>query len=156
MPPTTRTTTSALPEAIQAHFDGARASLAQDHTMPNLASLVIATRKARGDLSQMGLGTNRTKDGKAKLVTDGTTPADLQSGAKGRLKSGWFSLIANIEQGGRRGDVPDAFVQYIAKVSGVSQARVKELVAEDDKVRAAQAKANEPKTPATANAGSGS
>lgn len=149
MPAPTRQATTGLPEALQTHYEAARAGLPQDHPMPSLAALCIAIRKANGGLSQTALGANRAKDGKGKLVPDAQTPADGSSSAKGHLKAGWFSMIANVEQGGRRGDLPDAFVEYIAKVAKVSQATVKNLVAEDEKVRAAQAKANESRTPAT-------
>lgn len=157
MPPTTRqpataptaTSGSKLPEAIQAQFDGARASLASDHTMPNLAALIIAVRKWKGGLSQMSLGKNRVGNTNEKVFADVQTPADLPSGSKGRLTSGFFSLIANIEQGGRKTTVPEEFLVYLSKVSGVSQARVKELVAEDDKARAALAEAAAKKETAT-------
>lgn len=159
MPPTTRqptasaTTTSGskLPEAIQAQFDGARASLDDGHTMPNLAALTIAVRKSKGGLSQMSLGKNRVGSTNEKVFADAQTPMDLPSGSKGHLNSGWFSLIANIEQGGRKTTIPEEFVVYLAKVSGVSQARVKELVAEDTKVATALAEAAKSKTTTPAN-----
>ena len=130
---------------IESQLEGARAEVTKnaEHPMPNLGALLIATRKGLG-VSQMQLGTNRGTDGKP-LSQGAQTPADLAQGSKGRLKSGYFSLIANIEQGGRRTAVPEAFVAYVAKVTGATQAGVRSLVEEDDKVRTAAAQASEAK-----------
>lgn len=135
-------------------IDTARESVAAkngSHTMPALAALVSAARKVGGDVSQMSLGTNKTKEGKA-IVPNLKTPADTRSGEKGALKSGWFSLIANIEQGGRKTAIPSEFVTYLSTFLGVSEDVVTGAINEDAEAATALAKANEAKTPAPANA----
>jgi hypothetical protein len=121
----------------------AAASLPAGHRTPNLAAALLAVRTA-SKLSQMQLGTNRRA---GVAITDGLrTPAQLLSSDKAHLKSGWFSVIANVEQGGRKLPVPEAFVAYVADVLGhADTALVVAAIAEDAKLAEAAVKANTPK-----------
>lgn len=118
----------------------------KDHATPNLGALVLATRTALG-VSQMQLGRNQAKGG-GKIVSDAKTPDTLGEKDKGHRKSGWFSHVANIEQGGRKTPIDPAFVAYLAAAAQVPATQVEALVAEDAKLRTASSQANA--TPANA------
>lgn len=131
----------AFSTAFAARIESMRA--AQDHRTPNLGALVRATRTARGEISQMQLGLNKGKDN-AALVKGQSTPAERGEKDKGYNKSGWFSLVANVEQGGRKTAIPTDFVGYIAALAEVPVSAVEALVAEDAKLRTASESANTP------------
>lgn len=120
------------------------------HTTPGLAAVVRATRTVLGGISQMQLGKNRGPKNE-RYAKDAKTPADLNEGTKGAKKSGWFSLIANVEQGGRKTTIPSEFITYLAAVIGGDAEQLQALVDEDSKLlKAANAPAPEPE-PATAS-----
>lgn len=141
---------SKLGEAFTTAFAAVSTKLrdVQEHATPNLGALVRATRTARGEISQMQLGLNKGKDGKA-IAVDGSnkalpTPAAMGEKDKGYKKSGWFSLIANVEQGGRKTTIPPEFVTYIAAAAQVPVSQVEALVAADVALRSAATEANTP------------
>jgi len=142
-PATVKAPTSKLGEAFTTAFATRVASMTADesHSTPSLGALVRATRTARGEISQMQLGTNKGKDG-SPLIKGLKTPADLGEKDKGHKKSGWFSHVANIEQGGRKTPVDPAFVAYIAALAEVPASQVEALVAEDARLRSASTEAN--------------
>lgn len=142
--PAVKAPTSKLGEAFATAYAARLDAMRKEdgHTTPNLGALVRATRTARGEISQMQLGLNR-KDGKP-LVAGQKTPADSGEKDKGHKKSGWFSLIANVEQGGRKTTIPVEFVAYIAALADVPVREVEALVAEDAKLRTASETANTP------------
>jgi transcriptional regulator with XRE-family HTH domain len=140
---TPKAPTSKLGEAFSTAYAARIVTMRADseHSTPNLGALVRSTRTALGEISQMQLGTNKGKDGK-ELVKGLQTPAALGEKDKGHRKSGWFSHVANIEQGGRKTPVDPAFVQYIAAVAQVPVSQVEALVAEDASLRTASTEAN--------------
>jgi hypothetical protein len=113
-----------------------------DHSTPALAALVRATRQSLGDISQMQLGMNQTKVIGTPIVKGLATPASSADSEKGHKKSGWFSLIANVEQGGRKTAIPSEFVAYLAAVAQVDVTVVSSAVEEDAKLRVAATEAN--------------
>jgi hypothetical protein len=115
-----------------------------DHSTPNLAAIVRATRQSLGDISQMQLGRNENKTAGSKLDKSLTTPASLASSEKGHKKSGWFSLVANVEQGGRKTAIPAEFVTYLAAVAQLDESVVQSAVDEDKALAAASTAANAP------------
>lgn len=143
------TITTRLGDAFVTAYEATRSKMAgaTEHGSPSLAAFVLALRAALGGVSQMQLGTNRGKDNKP-LVKGVETPASLAEGVKGRKKSGWFSLIANVEQGGRKTAIPPEFVAYLAAISDASVESIQALVAEDGKVAEVAVEANE-ETPAS-------
>lgn len=107
-----------------------------DHSMPNLAALVHAVRSA-ANLSQMALGRNRHEKDNKRIFADLRTPSDLPENHPKFLYKGWFSLIANIEQGGRKGPIPAEFVTYLANVLEKDESFVLAAIAEDARLFAA-------------------
>jgi hypothetical protein len=106
-----------------------------EHVWPNLAAIVGAVRKAR-NVSQMELGTNRAKKDNAVIFRNSdnsalAVPSDLHRDDRNYRKSGHFSLIANIEQGGRKSTIPSEFVAYLAACSGLSVSTIEAAIAED-------------------------
>jgi hypothetical protein len=116
-----------------------------DHSTPALAAIVRATRQSLGDISQMQLGMNTNKTPGSHLVKGLATPASSASSEKGHKKSGWFSLIANVEQGGRKTPIPTEFVTYLAAVALLDEKVVADAVASDAALRVAAVEANAPK-----------
>lgn len=126
-------------EGFSDAFKAEAERISPEHSLPHLAVLVLATR-ATLKVSQMELGRNKRKDNTA--IRKGLpTPADSASGTKGHRKSGWFSLIANVEQGGRKTVIPEDFVTYMAGILEVKPEVVAALVAEDTKLAQAAAPA---------------
>jgi hypothetical protein len=126
-----------LDAVFSAFLTSALASLSirTGHLWPNLAAIVTAVRNANS-ASQMELGQNRACKTNARIFTDSKgkaylTPMDIPTGAKGHLKSGYFSLIANVTQGNRKTTIPTDFVQYLADCSGLSVETINRAIAED-------------------------
>lgn len=86
-----------------------------DHVWPNLAAIVKFVRIVR-NASQMEIGRNRTKKSNERLFAGLSVPSDLHRNDPKYRVSGYFSLIANIEQGGRKTAIPSDFVTYMANV----------------------------------------
>lgn len=105
------------------------------HVWPNLAAIVGFVRKVH-NVSQTEMGANRAKKTNQPIFrqTDGK-PVKVDNS----LKMGWFSLIANIEQGGRKTDIPAAFVTYLSAVSGLSESVINDAIAEDAALSTASA-----------------
>lgn len=110
-------------------------SARSEHNAPNMAVLLLSIRKSR-NVSQMELGTNRArKDGSS--LFDGI---DYLIPVGNR--SGFFSLIANIEQGGRKSEVSSDFLQFVANILNVPVQVVIDANAEDAAIRTAFAAKN--------------
>lgn len=101
-----------------------------DHSMPNLAALLRAVRMA-GMVSQMEFGRNRHEKTNSRIWSELSVPSDLPRNHPRFLNKGWFSLIANIEQGGRKGPIPAEFVTYVANVLERDESFVLAAIAED-------------------------
>lgn len=123
------------------------------HVLPNLAAIVRAVRLAR-NLSQMEMGTNRTKKDNRRIFDDVSVPSDLHRNDRNHRKSGYFSLIANIEQGGRKTAIPSDFVTYLAAVSGLSVSTVNAAIAEDAALSTAMVESNPVVAESTTTVGS--
>lgn len=107
-----------------------------DHSMPNLAALLKAVRMA-GNVSQMEFGRNRHEKDNRKVWAELSVPSDLHRNHPKFLNKGWFSLIANIEQGGRKGPIPAEFVKYVADVLEKPETFVLAAIEEDARLYAA-------------------
>ena len=117
------------------------------HVMPHLAAIVRAVRLA-SNVSQMEMGTNRHKKDNRPIWTGVSVPSDLSPIEKNYRKAGYFSLIANIEQGGRKTPIPADFVVFLATVSGLAEYVINDAIAEDAALSTASA-ANNPVQPET-------
>lgn len=127
------------------------------HTSPNMAVLTYMVRKSR-NVSQMEMGRNRTDESTDPLFTELTDFVRYQpvlddkgnlvgkqhiwTVDNGQTVSGYFSLIAHIEQGKSQTVVPFGFMQYVAKLLNIDVSIVESAYAEDVKVRAAFTKSN--------------
>lgn len=107
-----------------------------DHACPNLAALVKAVRMA-ANASQMEFGLNRRVKTNGRIWDGITVPSDLPRNHPKYLNKGWFSLIANIEQGGRKTPVPSDFVTFLANVLDRDEKFVLDAIAQDDRLSAA-------------------
>lgn len=138
---------SGLDENLRVFLLSAALSLSAriDHVLPNLAAIVRAVRLA-ANVSQMEMGTNRHKKTNSRIWSDVTVPSDFHRDDRNHRKSGYFSLIANIEQGGRKTAIPSDFVQFLADVSGLTTDVVNAAIAEDAALSTAMS-ANNPVVP---------
>jgi hypothetical protein len=98
-----------------------------EHRTPYLASLILAVRSAYG-LSQTELGDNRRRNGEPAF-------ANVNG-------SGWFSVVANVEQGGRRTPIPAGFLDYISTVANVDRKTVEAMATADSAIMAGFGKVN--------------
>lgn len=121
-------------EAFSAFAEGVHLSVSQraNHGNPNLAVLCISLRKLL-NLSQTEMGTNKKRDG--KTIWEGVSP--IGAPTAGNVGGSWFSAICNVEQGGKKTDPPQAFLEYLAAISGLSLESVSALSAEDTAIRKA-------------------
>lgn len=115
------------------------------HVLPNTAAIVRAVRLAR-NVSQMEIGRNRHSKTNLPVFAGLSVPSDLPATDRNHRKSGYFSLIANIEQGGRKTAIPPEFVAYLAACAGMSVSIVEAAIAEDAALSTAFA-ANNPVVP---------
>ena len=119
------------------------------HTSPNMAVLCMIVRKSR-NVSQMEFGRNAAaSDG--STVFDGCEAfvqyrPDLNENKPfwtadaGSTVSGYFSLIAHIEQGKSQTVVPSGFMAYVANILNIPVSVVESAYAEDVAIRTAFAK----------------
>lgn len=142
------TVTALLGEDVAVWAEMMRLSISHRpaHTSPNMAILTMIVRKSR-NVSQMEFGTNRAaSDG--SVVFDGMSEfvefRPQEVGNKhiwtvdnGQTVSGYFSLIAHIEQGKSQTVVPAGFMQYVANVLNVPVSVVQDAYAEDCAIRTA-------------------
>lgn len=111
------------------------------HVWPNLAAIVGTVRKIH-NVSQMEIGRNRHVKTNTVVFAGLSVPSDLPVSDRNHRKSGYFSLIANIEQGGRKTAIPADFVAYLASVSGLSVSTVEAAIAEDMALSSAMSDSN--------------
>lgn len=111
------------------------------HVWPNLAAIVGTVRKVH-NVSQTELGRNRHVKTNQIIFPGLSVPSDLHRNDTKHRKAGYFSLIANIEQGGRKTAIPADFVAYLAGVSGLSVSTIEGAIAEDAALSTAMAQNN--------------
>lgn len=132
-----------LDESMRVFLLSAALSLSAriDHVLPNLAAIVRAVRLAH-NVSQMEFGQNRHKKTNGRIWANGAVPSDLHRDDRNHRKSGYFSLIANIEQGGRKTAIPSDFVEYLAIASGLTTDAINGAIAEDAALSTVSAEIN--------------
>jgi hypothetical protein len=116
------------------------------HTSPNMAILCMIVRKSR-NVSQMEFGRNLSAsdgsvvfndcDGFVAFRPESDPKRPIWTVDSGPTVSGYFSLIAHIEQGKSQTVVPAGFMQYVAKVLDIPVSVVESAYAEDVAIRAA-------------------
>lgn len=121
--------------AIYAEMQAMSVSSQPEHLSPNLAVLLYGVRKAR-NVSQMEVGRNRARKDGSTLFADAEAFIPVSN------KSGFFSLIANIEQGGRATSPSSDFLHFVAVITGLPVETVIALNDEDEAIRKAFAASN--------------
>lgn len=119
------------------------------HPTPNLAAILVAfrtfaaskyadrihTTATTGGISQMRFGANRDDNGCAIVESaDAFLPTNANRS--------WFSLIANVEQGGRKTDIPAQFVSFLVEMTGIPRNILETAIAEDKALFAAYLASN--------------